>query len=279
MSLVYLNGKFLPLSEAHISPLDRGFLFGDGIYEVIPFYNGKATGLDEHLERLQRSLDAIEIKKTLTNAEWKAIFTRLLAEHKTAPTVAVYLQITRGATDKRTHFFPDPAVAPTVFAYVTPFNADEYNNGLAAITIEDIRWRDCYIKSLNLLPNCMAREVAQRHGAQEALLYRDDLVTEGSSSNVFIVKNGCVITPPLSVHMLPGVTRSLVLGILQEQKIPYVETALSLATLCEADEIWISSSIREVAPVIKLDDKIIGNGKPGTITQRVMQQYKQKARS
>jgi D-alanine transaminase len=278
MSLVYLNGKFLPLREAHISPLDRGFLFGDGIYEVIPFYNGKAMGLDEHLARLQRSLEAVEIKRTLYNSEWKALFTRLLSE-QTSPAVAIYLQITRGATDKRTHFFPDPEVPPTIFAYATPFNADEYNNGLAAITIEDIRWCDCYIKSLNLLPNCLAREVAQRHGAQEALLYRDDLVTEGSSSNVFIVKNGCVITPPLSVHMLPGVTRTLILQILNEQKISYVETALSLDTLHDADEIWISSSIREVAPVIKLDDKIIGNGKPGVITQQVMQQYKLKARS
>lgn len=278
MSLVYLNGEFLPLSEAHISPLDRGFLFGDGIYEVIPFYNGKGMGLDEHLLRLQHSLDAVQIKNPLSDTEWKKVFTHLLQE-QAADAVAVYLQITRGAGDKRTHFFPDPTVTPTVFAYATAFNSDEYNNGLAAITLEDIRWRDCYIKSLNLLPNCLAREVAQRHGAQEALLYRDELVTEGSSSNVFIVKNSCVVTPPLSVHMLPGITRTLILQILAEQKIPYVETALSLDTLRDADEIWISSSIREIAPVIKLDDKIIGNGKPGTITQQVMQQYKLKARS
>jgi D-alanine transaminase len=278
MSIVYLNGQFLPLSEAHISPLDRGFLFGDGIYEVIPFYNGKGMGLDEHLVRLQHSLDAVEIKNPLSDAGWQKVFTHLLQE-QTADAVAVYLQITRGAGEKRTHFFPDPTVTPTVFAYATTFNSDEYNNGLAAITLEDIRWRDCYIKSLNLLPNCLAREVAQRHGAQEALLYHDNLVTEGSSSNVFIVKNGCVVTPPLSVHILPGITRTLILQILAEQKISYVETALSLETLRDADEIWISSSIREVAPVIKLDDKIIGDGKPGFITQQVMQQYKLKARS
>lgn len=278
MSLVYLNGEFLPLSEAHVSPLDRGFLFGDGIYEVIPFYNGRGMGLDEHLVRLQHSLDAVEIKNPLNHAEWKAIFTRLLSEQN-APAVAIYLQITRGVADKRTHFFPDPAVPPTVFAYATVFNADEYNNGLAAITLEDIRWRDCYIKSLNLLPNCMAREVAQRHGAQEALLYRDNLVTEGSSSNVFIVKNNCVVTPPISVNMLSGITRTLILRILTEQKIPYVETALSLDTLRDADEIWISSSIREVAPVVTLDDEMVGDGKPGLITQQVMQQYKLNARS
>lgn len=277
--IAYLNGEYLPLDQCRVSPLDRGFLFGDGIYEVIPFYHGKAIGLDEHLIRLQGSLDAIEIKSPLSNAEWKAIFTQLLSE-QTAPAIAIYLQITRGAGDKRTHFFPDPAVVkPTVFAYATVFNAEEYNNGLAAITLEDIRWRDCYIKSLNLLPNCLAREVATRHGAQEALLYRDNIVTEGSSSNVFIVKNQCVITPPTSVNMLSGVTRSLVLRILTEQKIPYVETALSLETLKDADEIWISSSIREVAPVVKLDDKIIGDGTPGAITQQIMQQYKLKTRS
>lgn len=278
MNTVYLNGEFLPLNEARISPLDRGFLFGDGIYEVIPFYNGQGMGLDEHLVRLQHSLDAVEIKNPLTNAEWKTIFTRLIKE-QTATAVAIYLQITRGAADKRTHFFPEPTILPTVFAYATAFNSNEYDQGLAAITIEDIRWRDCYIKSLNLLPNCLAREVAQRHGAQEAILYRDVLVIEGSSSNVFIVKSDCVITPPLSVHMLPGITRTLILRILTEQKIPYVETALSLDTLKAADEIWISSSIREVAPVVKLDNQIIGNGKPGKITQQVMQQYKSKTRS
>jgi len=272
MSLAYLNGEFMPLADAQVSVLDRGFLFGDGVYEVIPFYDGIGLGESEHLQRLQKSLTAIEIPAPLTRQQWLAIFQRLLAEQPQTHNT-IYLQVTRGAAAQRSHTYPPVEIKPTVFAFSQAFTPRKWCEGVSAITLEDIRWQNCYIKSLNLLPNCIANESAHRQEAQEAILLRDNIVTEGTSSNVFVIKNGHVLTTPITPHILNGITRHLTLTILQQQNIPYSETDIPLTTLREADEIWITSSTREIAPVINLDKSPVADGKPGPIWQRVYADY------
>lgn len=271
MSLAYLNGKYLPLDEASISPMDRGFLFGDAVYEVIPFYNGKGVGLTEHLERLHNSLAEVEIVAPLNNEQWCVIFTTLLAD--TTGAQKIYLQVSRGTSLERTFSYPAPAVTPTVFAYCTPFTPGASNQGLSTITIEDIRWRNCYIKSNNLLASCMATDIAKRHHCQEVIMHRDGDVTEGGSSNVFVVKNGTVLTTPASPNILNGITRQLVLKLIDELNISAIEANIPLTTLTTADEIWITSSTREVAPIIKLNDQPVGAGKPGAVWQQVYNAY------
>ena len=212
MSLAYLNGEFLPLEKAHVSVLDRGFLFADAVYEVIPFYQGKGLGVDAHLQRLANSLAAIEIKNPLSNDEWKAIFARLLEAQ--SGNAKLYCQVTRGVSALRDFAYPAATIAPTVFAFATGFTPGRLNAGCKAITLEDIRWRDCYIKSTNLLPSCMSSELAKRHDCEEAILHKHDQLTEGASCNVFVVKEGIVLTTPVSPHILNGITRQLVLAIL-----------------------------------------------------------------
>ncbi len=272
MNLAYINGQFMPLAEVRISALDRGFLFGDGVYEAIPFYNGKGFGETEHLARLQESLNSLEIICPLSTKDWRKIFQRLLAS-QTEKYNIIYLQITRGVMTERAHIYPSPRVQPTIFAFIRAFTPGRLSQGINAITLEDIRWRDCYIKSLNLLPNCMAGELAHRHNANEAILYRNDKVTEGSSSNIFVIKDNKVSTPPLSPNILSGISRIMTLKILKKQNLPYVESAITLTELQNADEIWITSSTREIAPVLKLDNNVIGDGKPGPIWQTVYQEY------
>ena len=278
MSLAYLNGKFMPLAEARVPALDRGFLFGDGVYEMIPFYNGIGLGETEHLQRLQKSLDAIEILSPLTTTEWHSIFVHLLDQQAEKNNI-IYLQITRGAAAERLHTYPTPAINPTIFAFSKPFTPGKYSAGIRAITHEDTRWDDCYIKSLNLLANCMLSEQAVRQEANEAILWRNNIVTEGSSSNVFVVKDGQVFTTPISARILNGITRQLTLEILQQQAIPYREIDIPLEKLRDADEIWVTSSSREIAPVIKLDQHPIGQGVPGLIWQQVYPRYSKQINS
>lgn len=276
MSLAYLNGEFLPIEKAQVSVMDRGFLFADSIYEVIPFYNGKGLGLDAHLQRLANSLAAVEITAPLTADEWKAVFTRLLAEH--TGNTKLYLQVTRGASAVRDFVYPDANTSPTVFAFATEFTPGRLNAGCKAITIEDIRWRDCFIKSTNLLPSCMATELAKRHDCEEALLHKHGNLTEGASCNVFVVQNGTVLTTPASPNILNGITRQIVLRILAELNIPHAESNVPLENLTTADEIWVTSSTREVAPVIELNSAPIGTGKPGPIWQQVAKAYAELAK-
>jgi D-alanine transaminase len=271
--LAYLNGEYLPLEKAQVSVLDRGFLFGDAVYEVIPFYNGHGVGLEEHLIRLEQSLAAIDIISPLSYNDWLQIINRLLASHPPGD-YKIYLQITRGTAPTREFTYPDAElVKPTVFAFATPFVRGNSVQGIKAITFEDIRWRDVYIKSVNLLPGCLATESAKKQGAQEAILYRDNKVTEGASSNIFMVKDDCVFTMPANGHILNGVTRQLILPLLRKLEIPHQERQFSLAELRNADEIWVTSSTREIAPVIILDGAPVANGKPGPIYQRVYQHY------
>ena len=276
-AIVYLNGEFLPLSEAKVPVLDRGFIFGDGIYEVIPAYGHQLFRLEEHLQRLQNSLTAVRIQNPYSAQQWKQMLSKLL-ENNPAEDSSVYLQITRGVA-KRDHAFP-ANVKPTVFAMSNPLittDAKTFNQGVAAITLDDIRWQHCNIKAIALLANILLRQTAIDEGAAEAILVRDGEVTEGAASNIFIASSGIIKTPPKGPHLLPGITRDLIVELAQLKQLPMQEVNFSKAELLAADEIWISSSTKEIMPVVKLNDKAVGNGQPGPLTRKmfdIFQDYK-----
>ncbi|MGD8785558.1 MAG: D-amino acid aminotransferase [Thioalkalispiraceae bacterium] len=276
--LVYLNGEFLPLSEAKIPVLDRGFIFGDGIYEVIPVYAKRLFRLDEHLIRLNNNLVATRIPNPYPESEWKKILSQIVMKSESEDQ-SVYLQITRGVA-KRDHAFPDD-VTPTVFVMSSPLVVTDevsFNHGIAAITLDDIRWQYCNIKAITLLPNILLRQTAIDEGAQEAILVRDGEVTEGAASNIFIVIDGVIKTPPKSSHLLPGITRDLVVELAHEHKLECIEENFSRPELEAAEEIWLTSSMKEIMPIVKLNDEIVADGKPGKITRKmydIYQSYKQ----
>ncbi|HTT07334.1 MAG TPA: D-amino acid aminotransferase [Gammaproteobacteria bacterium] len=270
-AIVYLNGEWVPLSEARVSVLDRGFIFGDGVYEVIPAFAGRLFRPDQHLQRLDNSLMAVRMKNPLTRERWRAVLNTLL-ERNGGGDQSVYLQITRGVA-RRDHVLPEP-VPPTVFAMSSPA-VRQNRQPVTAIVCEDIRWKWCQIKSTALLANVLMRLAAQEHGAYEALLIRDGWLTEGAASNVFIVTDGIVKTPPHSENLLPGITRDLIVELLAAHRIPHAETAVGEAELRAADEIFLTSSVREVVPVVKLDDKPVGAGVPGPVWERVVALYEQ----
>ena len=274
---VYLNGSYVPLAEAKISVLDRGFLFGDGVYEVIPVYGGRPFRLDEHLRRLEHSLAGIRMASPLSAGEWAAIFARLI---EGAHDQYLYLHVTRGAATKRDHAIP-AEIEPTVFVMCSPI-APIPAEGIRAITLDDIRWRWCHIKAITLLANVLLRQEAADHGAAEAILVRDGWVTEGAASNVFMVRDGGIVTPPKSHDILPGITRDLVLELAQEQGLACAERKFRREELETADEIWMSSSTREILPVVELNGAPVGGGKPGPLWRRMhgaYQAYKQRLRA
>ena len=267
--IVYLNGEFLPLSEAKVSVLDRGFIFGDGIYEVIPVYARQPFRLAEHLKRLRNNLTATRIKDPYSEFEWDKIINKLIAQQD-AEDQSIYLQITRGVA-RRDHAFPKD-IEPTVFLMANPLSVlDEatFNTGASAITLDDIRWHYCNIKAIALLPNILLRQSAIDQGAQEAILVRDGIVTEGSASNIFIVSNGVIKTAPNSSLLLPGITRDLIVELAIQNELPLEETSFSAEQLAAADEIWLTSSMKEVLPIIRLDEKPVGDGKPGPMARRM----------
>jgi D-alanine transaminase len=268
-ALVYLNGDYVPLNEAKISVLDRGFLFGDGVYEVIPVYGGRPFRLDEHLRRLDHSLAGLRMASPLSDAEWAALFDRLIDG---TDDQYIYLQVTRGAAPKRDHAIPAD-IEPTVFAMCSP-SAPIPAEGIRAVTVDDIRWRRCDIKAITLLANVLLRQEAVDRGAAEAILVRDGRVTEGAASNIFIVKDGVLITPPKSHELLPGITRDLVLELAQANGIAAEERIIRVEELKEAGEIWMTSSTREVLPVIDLDGAPVGDGQPGPLWRRIQTLYK-----
>lgn len=281
MTTVYLNGKFLAADDARISPMDRGFIFGDGIYEVIPVYNGHLFRLEEHLQRLDNSLASVSIKNTLSHSDWRTVLEELITRNG-GGNQSVYLQITRGAAP-RDHAFP-ANVEPTVFIMSNPLKPvpeEIYIDGVSAITLDDIRWKYCHIKAIALLPNILLRQQALDAGAVEAILIRDGEVTEGAASNLFIVSNGTLITPPKGALLLPGITRDLILELAHDNGIASSEAAISPDMLNNADEIWLSSSTKEILPVTKLDGRPVGDGKPGEVWRRMIaiyQDYKQQYR-
>lgn len=279
--VAHFNGQLMPLDRIRISPLDRGFIFGDGVYEVIPVYDGMALRAREHFERLQRSMDEIRLRNPHTVDEWMALTRELLAHHP--GNQSVYIQVTRGAPDNRDHVMPKD-LAPTVFMMCQPLaspSKEAVDNGVACITERDFRWEKCHIKSTSLLGNVMARQLAADAGAAETILLRDGFVTEASSSNVFVVKDGRVAAPPQDNLILLGITYDLLVRLAVEGAIALDIRPVTESELRSADEIWLSSSSKEVLAVSSLDGKPVGSGKPGPIFRRMyalFQDYKAKAR-
>lgn len=272
-ALVYLNGNYLPPEQAQVSAFDRGFVFADGVYEVIPAYGGRPFRLPQHLIRLDNSLAAIRLANPLSPQEWQTIFVRLV-EANAGGDQSVYLQVTRGPAP-RDHAFPAKS-QPSVFAYAQAFKYPEpaqRSAGVAAITVPDIRWQRCDIKAIALLPNVLMRQQAIEQGAAEAILIRDGFMTEGSASNIFVVIDDKLVTPPKGPFILPGVTRDLVLELARMHKIAYEERAVTEAELRNASEIMLSSSIKELLPITRLDGRLVGDGKPGTMQARLYALY------
>ena len=263
---VYLNGFYLPLQDAKISVLDRGFLFGDGVYEVIPVYNGHIFRIKEHLTRLDNSLKAIRLENPHTTAEWLAIFEPFLDSSKEQ---YFYVQITRGAASKRDHAFPDQ-VQPTVFVMcsdIKPFEGKV--SGVKGVTLDDTRWELCQIKAITLLANILLRQEALDQGCAEAILIKQGYVTEGAASNVFIVIDGVLMTPLNNGAILPGITRDVILELARRNNIPCSEQVIAMEALESASEIWVTSSTREIIPVIELDGKPVADGKPGALFKQM----------
>ena len=279
--IAHFNGKLLPLDEISISPLDRGFIFGDGVYEVIPVYDGVPLHAREHFERLQRSMDEIRLRNPHSVDEWIAATHALLAHHP--GNQSVYIQVTRGAPKKRDHVIPKD-LQPTVFMMCYPLASpakDAVENGVACVTARDFRWEKCHIKSTSLLGNVLARQVSADVGATETILIRDGMLTEASASNVFVVKDGVVAAPPRDNLILLGITYELVARLAAEGTLRLEIRPVSEAELRAADEIWLSSSTKEVLAVTTLDGKPVANGKPGPVFRRMhalYQEYKAKLR-
>ena len=271
--IVYLNGEFMPLEDARIPVLDRGFIFGDGIYEVIPVYSRHPFRLLEHLARFQRSHDAIRIPNPFTDAEWTKLVQELVARNA-GEDQSVYLQVTRGVA-KRDHAFPK-GVKPTVFGMSSPLSTpapETVQSGVHAITAIDYRWLRCDVKSTSLLGNCLLRQAAADAGAVEVVMFRDGFLTEGSSSNVFVVRNGVILATPKNNLVLPGITYDVVIELARANGLALEVRPVSEAEVRGADEIWVTSSTKEVLAVSTLDEKAVGAGKPGAIFRRMHELY------
>lgn len=267
---VYLNGDYLPLSDAKVSVLDRGFLFGDGIYEVIPAYAGKLFRLEDHIVRLNNSLREIRIDLVKTVDEWLSIFQPLLDSSKDE---YIYLQITRGYAPKRDHGFPE-SVVPTIFAMcseIKPFAGRV--TGVKAVTLEDTRWQKCHVKATALLAHLLLRQEALDQDCAEAILVRNGYVTEGAASNLFAVIDDELITPPNSHEILPGITRDVILELAKANQIPCREEVIAVEALQNASEIWVTSSTREIVPVVELDGRMVGEGGPGPVFAKMDQLF------
>jgi D-alanine transaminase len=278
---IYLNGEYMPIEEAKISVLDRGFIFGDGVYEVIPVYSRKAFRLAEHLRRLQYSLDGIRLTNPHSESEWTSIINELIARNS-GDDQYLYLHITRGVA-KRDHAFPNPPVKPTVFMMSNPLStppAALLQSGVSAVTAQDNRWLRCDIKAISLLPNVLLRQMAVDAGCTETILIRDnEFMTEGAASNIFVVKNGKLLAPPKDNLMLPGITYDVVLEIAAANNIPHEVRKIAVAEVFAADELLLTSSTKEVLAITQLDGKPVGTGKPGAMFARLhalYQEYKHK---
>ena len=272
LQTAYLNGKYLPLEEAAISPLDRGFLFGDAVYEVVPVFGNQPLLLGAHLARLDRSLKEISIENPHTEAEWKAIIATL-TERNDAPNMTIYMQVSRGADSGRDQAFPGAHVAPSVFAMATPLTVNDYSSGVAAITLPENRWSRCDIKSTSLLANVLARQTAAEAGAVDAILLRDGKVTEAAVSSVIIVENGQLVRRYNSTAILPGTTTDHVVELALSAGFACREEEVTESRLRQADEIWLTGATKGIAPVVTLDGQPVGEGKPGPVWLKVSQLY------
>jgi len=266
---VYLNGQFLPLEDAKVSVLDRGFIYGDGVYELVPVYGRRPYRLPQHLARLQRSLDGIRLANPHTDAEWEAIIAGLIGR-MTFADQGVYLQVTRGAA-KRDHAFP-AGVAPTVFMMSNPLalpSREQVERGVAVITAVDERWLHCDLKTISLLGNVLARQLAVDAGATETVLFRNGYLTEASASNVLLVRGGVIVAPPKDNQILPGITYDVAFELAREGGLPIEVRPVPKDEALAADEMWLSSSTKEVLAVTALDGRPFAGGKPGPVFRKV----------
>jgi D-alanine transaminase len=278
-SIVFLNGKFMPIDEARVPVLDRGFIFGDGVYELVPVYSRVPFRMDEHLARLERSLAEVRIRNPYSRAEWRDMILQLVAKQPFEDQ-GIYFQVTRGVA-KRDHAFPKDAV-PTVFVMSNPLISppkDLVERGGAAVTAVDNRWTRCDIKSISLIGNCLLRQASAEVDAVETILFRDGRLTEASASNVFVVKGGVILSPPKSNLILPGITYDVIAEIARSAGLPIEYRDIGEAEVRAADEIWVTSSSKEVLAVVTLDGKAVGDGRPGPVFHkmyRLYQEFKQK---
>jgi D-alanine transaminase len=270
---VYLNGRLLPLKEATVSILDRGFMLGDGVYELIPVYHRRPFRLDEHLLRLQHSLDGIRLMNPMQDSEWQQIITQMIALHE-PDNQSIYLQVTRGAAP-RDHAFPK-AVSPTVLVMSNPLSSPDQvqiENGICAVSSPDLRWGRCDLKTIGLLPNVLAKQKAVEAGCIECVLFRNGVLTEGAASNIFVVKDGVILAPVKDHRMLPGITYDLVLELAQANEMPMEVRDIAEVEVRNADELWLTSSSREVQAIVELDGLPVGSGAPGPLYRRMYTQY------
>jgi D-alanine transaminase len=272
---VFLNGRLLPLEQATVSVLDRGFIFGDGVYEVVPVYSRVPFRLDEHLARLERSLAETRIRNPYSRAEWRKHIYQLI-DAQSFEDQGIYFQVTRGVA-KRDHALPK-GVEPTVFMMSNPLTnppAAQVEKGGVAVSATDNRWLRCDIKSISLIGNCLLRQLSAEDGAAETILFRDGKLTEASASNVFIVKAGVIQSPPKSNLILPGITYDVVVELAGANSMPLEYREVSEAQVRAADEVWVTSSSKEVLAVVELDGKRIGDGRPGPVFRRMYQLYQE----
>ncbi len=278
MDIVYLNGAWTPRSEARIHPDDRGFVFGDGLYEVTPFYRGAPFRLDAHMERMARGFRELRIPGPdvdLAQLQREIVRRNGLEEEEMS---IVYLQVTRG-TAPRAHVFPDPPVPPTVYAWARPFQrASEarWNEGYGALRVPDRRWARADLKTVQLLPNVMAQQAAVEAGASDAILVRDGLALEGGQTNLFAVIGGTLVTHPASNQILHGITRGAVLEVAREERVPVVERAIPVEELPGATELFMTGTTAEVRPIIRVDGAPVGDGRVGPLTRRLADGFRAK---
>jgi D-alanine transaminase len=266
---VYLNGKFLPIEDAKISVLDRGFIYGDGVYELVPVYRRHAFRLPQHLARLQHSLDGIRLANPHTDAEWTALVDELV-ERQSFDDQGVYVQVTRGVA-KRDHAFP-VGVSATVFMMSNPLatpSREQIENGVAVVTAEDNRWRRCDLKTTSLVGNVLMRQLAADTGAVETVMFRDGNLTEASASNALVVIRGTIVAPPKDSLILPGITYGAVYDFAREAGLPFAIRPVPKAEALAADEMWLTSSTKEVLAVTRVDGKPFGGGVPGPVFRRM----------
>jgi len=273
--IVYLDGQWLPSEQAKVSVFDRGFLFGDGVYEVIMAYHRQPFRLEQHLARLFRSLEQVGITNPLGLHEWRYLVEQLIDRNE-GDQQSIYLQVTRGSSGKRQHNYPTE-LKPTLLATSQPVSLTEKITTeiepCSAILLEDIRWARGDIKSTSLLGSVLLKKAVFESGADEGILHRDGVVTEGTASNVFVVRQEKLLTPRLSDYILTGITRDFIFELAERYQIPLIETDISVQTMYDADEIWLTSSTAEVRPVVELDGRAIGAGKPGNLWKRMAQLY------
>jgi len=275
MSKVFLNGKLLPVEDAKVSVLDRGFIFGDGVYELVPVYSRVPFRLEEHLVRLERSLGEVKIRNPYSRAQWRSHIHGLV-DAQPFEDQGIYFQVTRGAA-KRDHAFPKD-VEPTVFMMANPLvnpPQAQVERGGAAVSAPDNRWLRCDIKSISLIGNVLLRQLSAEAEAAETILFREGTLTEASASNVFIVKRGVIQSPPKSNLILPGITYDVIAELARADKLPIEFKSITEDEVRSADEVWVTSSSKEVFPIVTLDGRPIGDGKPGPVFRRMYGLYQE----